>query len=429
MTIDVPAVGPRIQRLRTALGLTQRALAEPRYTAAYVSAVESGRRVPSGEALAHFADRLGVTQTDLTTGRSPADRVRLLLRLVRAAGVARTDRAEAEATYRETVDAAATFEDAILGARALLGLADIALRAGQTDVAVAHVGRAEALLSGASPHVRAEAVVARAQVVGRSGDPRYATFLLAEARDTLLRDGYPDPAMLLDLHSELALWHGELDDEPAAADAAERALAFAVLPDPAGVAELHLTVAESLLVDGRAAEAEAAAEQARQAARQAASSVQLAACRRARGRRRWSTGDVAGALMDLTAAHAALVAAGYATAAAECGVELAEIYRTIGRRDEARESLGPAERVEEPEVRARAARLRGLLRADVGDRAGAEGDLRAALDGYRSAGRRRELATTVLLLAEWLQRWDRPDDALDLLHAGLREVELLGDRR
>ncbi|NUS53369.1 MAG: helix-turn-helix transcriptional regulator, partial [Streptomycetaceae bacterium] len=43
--------GERIRRLRVHKGLTQRALAEPGYTAAYVSSVEAGRREPSGEAM------------------------------------------------------------------------------------------------------------------------------------------------------------------------------------------------------------------------------------------------------------------------------------------------------------------------------------------------------------------------------------------
>src|SRR4051812_49726304 len=66
-------IGGRILALRTGKGLTQRDLAEPNYTAAYVSSVENGHRVPSNDALAHFADRLSVDVTQLTTGRHPGD--------------------------------------------------------------------------------------------------------------------------------------------------------------------------------------------------------------------------------------------------------------------------------------------------------------------------------------------------------------------
>ena len=47
-------IGKRLRRLRLARGLTQRELAEPMYTHAYVSTIEAGRRQPSQRALAHF---------------------------------------------------------------------------------------------------------------------------------------------------------------------------------------------------------------------------------------------------------------------------------------------------------------------------------------------------------------------------------------
>ena len=58
-------IGTRLRRLRTARGLTQKELAAPRYTHAYVSSIESGRRRPSLEALEHFASKLGVPVEEL----------------------------------------------------------------------------------------------------------------------------------------------------------------------------------------------------------------------------------------------------------------------------------------------------------------------------------------------------------------------------
>ena len=48
-------LGPRMRRLRLARGMTQKELAAPRYSYAYVSTIESGRRNPSKEAIEHFA--------------------------------------------------------------------------------------------------------------------------------------------------------------------------------------------------------------------------------------------------------------------------------------------------------------------------------------------------------------------------------------
>jgi transcriptional regulator with XRE-family HTH domain len=66
-------VGARIRSLRTARGLTQAQLAEPQYTKAYISMLESGRTRASMKALEHIAGRLGVQPSDLLGGSpSPA---------------------------------------------------------------------------------------------------------------------------------------------------------------------------------------------------------------------------------------------------------------------------------------------------------------------------------------------------------------------
>src|SRR5205809_2908698 len=70
MTADV---GARIRSLRTARGLTQAQLAEPQYTKAYISMLESCRTRASVKALEHIAGRLGVQPSDLLGGSpSPA---------------------------------------------------------------------------------------------------------------------------------------------------------------------------------------------------------------------------------------------------------------------------------------------------------------------------------------------------------------------
>src|SRR5438045_9558707 len=70
MTADV---GARIRSLRTARALTQAQLAEPQYTKAYISMLESGRTRASMKALEHIAGRLGVQPSALLGGPpSPA---------------------------------------------------------------------------------------------------------------------------------------------------------------------------------------------------------------------------------------------------------------------------------------------------------------------------------------------------------------------
>src|SRR5688572_23200252 len=69
----VADVGARIRSLRTAKGLTQAQVAEPNYTKAYISMLESGRTRASMKALEHIAGVLGVKPADLLGGApSPA---------------------------------------------------------------------------------------------------------------------------------------------------------------------------------------------------------------------------------------------------------------------------------------------------------------------------------------------------------------------
>jgi transcriptional regulator with XRE-family HTH domain len=61
MQAERKRVGERIRRLREERGLSQRELAEPGVSYAYLSRVEAGQRVPSEKALRTLAAKLGVT--------------------------------------------------------------------------------------------------------------------------------------------------------------------------------------------------------------------------------------------------------------------------------------------------------------------------------------------------------------------------------
>ncbi len=62
------SVGARIRRLREERILTQRDLAEPGVSYAYISRIEAGARRPSLTALRKIAAKLGVTALELETG-------------------------------------------------------------------------------------------------------------------------------------------------------------------------------------------------------------------------------------------------------------------------------------------------------------------------------------------------------------------------
>jgi transcriptional regulator with XRE-family HTH domain len=62
------AVGKRIRARRLELGLSQRSIAEPGTSYAYISRIEGGARNPSIEALIAIAEKLEMTALALMTG-------------------------------------------------------------------------------------------------------------------------------------------------------------------------------------------------------------------------------------------------------------------------------------------------------------------------------------------------------------------------
>lgn len=139
---DPHRVGRRLSEARRAKGLSQRALSFPGCTAAYISRIEAGERVPSYQLLVELARRLDVSASYLATGTeeqqlSKLEYADLLLRW--------GDTEEAEAIFE-----AASRDDAQPDrARGRRGLGLIAFSAGRLDEAVEHLAAAKSE-SGAS---------------------------------------------------------------------------------------------------------------------------------------------------------------------------------------------------------------------------------------------------------------------------------------
>lgn len=73
MVAATPDIGSRVRTLRKAVGMTQEELADGRFTKQYVSQIERGEIVPSGELTDWLAGRLGVERMLLETGLAAAD--------------------------------------------------------------------------------------------------------------------------------------------------------------------------------------------------------------------------------------------------------------------------------------------------------------------------------------------------------------------
>jgi len=186
-------IGQRVRRLRLARGLTQRELAGPGVSYAYVSRIESGHRRPSLRALRVLAARLGVAPEYLETGdQIPALHEREL-RLNDAELELRLGRDLQRAESVLTELASAEVGDAIEArARAALGL--LAAERGDNDEAIRHLRAATR-----SPHVRperrSEVFEALAAAYVAVGEPWKAVTLLEDCIEAVSQHA-PDDATL-----------------------------------------------------------------------------------------------------------------------------------------------------------------------------------------------------------------------------------------
>jgi tetratricopeptide (TPR) repeat protein len=251
-------LGTRMRRLRLARGMTQKELADPRYSYAYVSTIEAGRRTPSREAIEHFATRLGVTPDELLTGR-PADleaRLELSLQeaMVMLSGEAAND---AEERFRAIAKDAQRFNLTRIRAKAEEGLGLWNERRSQPEQALAHHQNSHDLLKGEPASEWVDAVAGKARCLEALGDVRYAIFLLESLLDRLEREKLRDPDALSRLHASLVFAYLEAGLPRKAAESGAELMALAPhLTDPLRVAQMHMNMARLFLHEGRIEEAQ-----------------------------------------------------------------------------------------------------------------------------------------------------------------------------
>ncbi|MCX4736246.1 tetratricopeptide repeat protein [Streptomyces sp. NBC_01363] len=422
---DPGGVGRRVQQLRTKRGLTQRQLAEPAYTPAYISTLEAGRVRPSEAAVRHLAGRLGVTYEELATGRPAHLATALRLKLVEAQRTLATGAAEdAAATYTRLLAEAGRHRLDDERATATLGLGHCALETGDLPTAREHFEAAEQLLADAPLPRRAPAVRGRAVAHLLAGELRYACYLLESAIDELNTSGLQDPGALLLLYTAAIAPYMDMGAHARAAQAGELALALAPqVSDPELVAGLHRSVARTLIAAGRTAEADASLAKAAEIYQQLQIRTELAHCHWMRGYVHAQDGDLSGAETELRAARDMLASKRAALYTAQVEVELADVLRRRGKADQARELLHRLLGELHPDrgsVHAGGAhRLLGLIHEDQGDPESAEEHYVTALALLERAGAAGDLADISRLLGDLLRRTGRTEAAMDAYRTGL----------
>jgi transcriptional regulator with XRE-family HTH domain len=156
----VADVGARIRSLRTAKGLTQAQVAEPQYTKAYISMLESGRTRASMKALEHIAGVLGVKPADLLGGSpSPATPQYTLLEARRALEQGRPDDA---IKFLEGLDEGLTPGDQLFRLRYLAAAYNVVGQPKQAFPLIERAQRMAELLEDEEELVRVKAVLAGA---------------------------------------------------------------------------------------------------------------------------------------------------------------------------------------------------------------------------------------------------------------------------
>lgn len=424
---DPGTIGRRVQQLRVERGLTQRQLAEPAYTPAYISTLEAGRVRPSDDALRHVADRLGVGFEELATGRPAHLATDLRLRLTGVQRTLATGATEAAAEGFAAVLAEAEAHGLVdEQAAALLGLGDCGIDTGELTEARQYFERAEQLLAAADAPLPARVPALRGRAVSHylAGELRYAVYLLESTLDELNRGGLHDPDALLLLYAGVIGPYMDMGAHARAAQAAEYALALAPqAADPALVARMHRSVARTLLAEGRIAEADASLAKAAELYRQLQIRTELAHCHWMRGYVYAQNGDLERAEAELREARAMLTAKRAALYTSQVAVELADVLHRRGRSDEAAALLHEVLSDLSPERgalhSAAAHRLLGIIAEDARDTETAEEHYVRALSLLERAGAAGDLADLCRLLGDLLRRTGRVEAALDAYRTGL----------
>ncbi|MEU6060610.1 tetratricopeptide repeat protein [Streptomyces sp. NPDC047097] len=427
-----PELGERVRRLRRERGLTQRQVAEPNYTAGYISTLEAGKVRPSEAALRHIAAKLGVGQDELATGRS----ARLVGEVRLRATDARRELATGDAHQARTLFEAVRADAVRLDlpdeeAAALLGLGDCALETGDLQRAIELFRSCEEVLAEAPLHHRVPALRGRATAHLLAGDLRYACYLLETAIDRLNASGLPDPEALVLLYTAVIAPYMDMGAHTRAAQAANLALSLVPrIEDPALVARMHRGVARTLIAEGRTEEAADHLVRAQEMYRRLQIRTELAHCHWMRGYVHAQVGELDRAETELRTAHTILVERRAELFATQVGVELGDVLRRRGRAEEAAELLtGLLERLgpEHGAVHAGGAhRLLGLLAEDRGDDTGAERSYRHALDLLRPAGAAGDMADLCRLLGDLLHRTGRTEEAITVYRSGLTRYAATG---
>ena len=411
-------VGRRLRELRLRRGLSQRELAEPRYDGSFVSQIEAGRRSPSREALAFFAERLSVTVDELVAPLPPSLRVELEIALAeaRAAFDAGAMEAAREANERllDIASAAASHE---FEAEALHGLGELDERAGRVADAIGTYRRAEELAESTELRIRIKLALGRAYRT--AGDIAYSIDLLQQALNESLECVWYVGAVRA--ASLMAMALTERGDHRRASEVLESVSGAAqMIDDPRALAALHWMRGRTTAALGHAEEALKHLAAARELYERQQATVEIARLDSARAftLMELDRHEEAAALYEI--AIAKLESAGATGESARLQTELARANLMLGRRDDAiRIAETCLERLRALEDPIEEATCSAVLALALRDDPRAETLLYEAVATFEEHGAAEQRARALQALGEYYVMTGRQNDALDAFRKAL----------
>lgn len=406
-------LGARLKELRLEQGMTQGALASP-YSASFVSTIEAGRRRPSDKAMAHFADKLGVTSEQLFSGVSPSFEPEMLLRLHEGwDSLYQGHYEDSRELFRSAWRDARKIGQPHLSGKALVGIARSYEREGQTEDGLKTFEEALRELEAEPLPARVEAIAGLARCHQMMGRVRLAAHLLEGYLLELEERNLEDPRACMRALSSLVWPYMELGLRDRAAEVAGRALKLAPrVDDPADVAGMYVNVARAHLAEGRpdaALDCLARAEEIYSGLRW---DTESARAQMAKAIVNGADENPGAAREELLAAISTFHNVGFSRDEARALNELARVERLLGAQDAAESAARQAlqllsEMDAKPEL-ALAHRELGLAVRER-DRQDSESHFRAAIEIYRECGELLHAADTHRLLGDLLASKSAPD--------------------
>lgn len=410
---DAASAGKRLKAARGKAGLSQRQLSFPGCTAAYISRVEAGQRVPSLQLLRKLGRRLGVSADFLATGAARPAETSPLIDAEIALRLDLID--EAEQLFQ------GAYDDAVVPgekADAAEGLGHVAFRKGELTEAIERFQEA-ASVAGVAEQERPTLADGLARAYAASG-------LLAEAIDVLERcvERYEgDPLQFIRFAGLLG---AALTDNGSFSEA-ERLLARALArgretADPYARARLYWSEARLRLQQGQPEQAEQFALRSLGLLRSTEDSYALARMLQGLAQIYTDQGRAADALSLLDEGWPIVAGAGTPIEIAQYRLEEARARAALGQREAAAalamkisSQLGNDRSIDAGRTYA----LLGGIFAELGEDEKGREVLELAIEILEERGQTRFLVSAYKTLASLLKEAGDSDAALNLLERAL----------